>query len=190
MTAWIAVTSASAFYASWLIDAFMTDVSSTARNWAAPSAMSGLQLIPGPPPRWNGRGGHLLHGHDVQAESLACGRERTGGPPVDRTDRRRVLRARRAWRRAATFRRGANSVLRAREFDRHSRDAHRHARRGEHLEVPSGRADRALVWPPEQAGAFLDFVSADDLYPLWHVIVPRAAPLRGARAAVGRCRPG
>ncbi|MGY1691867.1 hypothetical protein [Geodermatophilus sp. SYSU D01105] len=65
---------------------------------------------------------------------------------------------------------------------------------GEHVELPSGRADRALVWTehrveawrrtgerpaaamvwtPEQAGAFLDFAGTDELYPLWHLIAFR-----------------
>ncbi len=65
---------------------------------------------------------------------------------------------------------------------------------GEHVELPSGRADRALVWTehrvetwrrtderpaaamvwtPEQAGAFLDFAGADELYPLWQLIAFR-----------------
>ncbi len=65
---------------------------------------------------------------------------------------------------------------------------------GEHVELPSGRADRALVWTehrveawqrtgqrpaasmvwtPEHAGAFLDFVADDELYALWHVIAFR-----------------
>jgi integrase len=65
---------------------------------------------------------------------------------------------------------------------------------GEHLELPSGRADRALVWTehrveewrrtgkrpaaamvwtPEQAGAFLDFADEEELYLLWHVIAFR-----------------
>jgi site-specific recombinase XerD len=65
---------------------------------------------------------------------------------------------------------------------------------GEHVELPSGRADRPLVWTehrveawqrtgqrpaasmvwtPEHAGAFLDFAAGDDLYALWHVIAFR-----------------
>jgi hypothetical protein len=65
---------------------------------------------------------------------------------------------------------------------------------GEHLELPAGRADRPLVWTehrveawrrngkrpaasmvwsPEQAGAFLDFVADDELYPLWHTVAFR-----------------
>src|SRR3712207_3418507 len=82
---------------------------------------------------------------------------------------------------------------------------------GEHVELPSGRADRALVWTahrveewrrtgqrpaatmvwtPEQAGAFLDQVAADDLYALWHLVAPRPPPVRGRRPAVDRCGPG
>jgi hypothetical protein len=81
----------------------------------------------------------------------------------------------------------------------------------EHLELPSGRADRALVWTehrvqewrrtgkrpaaamvrtPEQAGAFLDWRRrrrAVAALPCDHV--PRAASLRGARPAVVRRRP-
>ncbi len=30
-----------------------------------------------------------------------------------------------------------------------------------------------MVWTPEQAGAFLDFVADDDLYPVWHLIAFR-----------------
>jgi integrase len=65
---------------------------------------------------------------------------------------------------------------------------------GEHVEVPSGRADRALVWTehrveawrrtgkrpaaamvwtPDQAGAFLDAATADELYALWHLVAFR-----------------
>ena len=65
---------------------------------------------------------------------------------------------------------------------------------GEYVELPSGRADRALVWTehrveawrrtgkrpaaamvwtPEQAGAFLDFATDDELYALWHLIAFR-----------------
>ncbi|RZU31170.1 phage integrase family protein [Blastococcus saxobsidens] len=65
---------------------------------------------------------------------------------------------------------------------------------GEHVELSSGRAGRALVWTehrieewrrtgkrpaaamvwtPEQAGAFLDLVSGDELYPLWHLVAFR-----------------
>ena len=64
----------------------------------------------------------------------------------------------------------------------------------EHVELPSGRAERALVWTehrveawrrtgerptaamvwtPEQAGAFLDIVADDDLYACWHLIAFR-----------------
>ena len=65
---------------------------------------------------------------------------------------------------------------------------------GEHVELPSGRADRArvwtehrieewkrtgkrpaasMVWTPELAGAFLDFAADDELYALWHVVAFR-----------------
>ena len=65
---------------------------------------------------------------------------------------------------------------------------------GGHVELPSGRADRALVWTehrleawqrtgqrpaasmvwtPEHAGAFLVFAAGDGLYALWHVIAFR-----------------
>jgi integrase len=65
---------------------------------------------------------------------------------------------------------------------------------GEHVELPSGRADRPLVWTehrvqawrrtgerpaasmvwtPEHAGAFLDAASDDELYALWHLIAFR-----------------
>ena len=65
---------------------------------------------------------------------------------------------------------------------------------GEHVELPSGRADKPLVWTehrveawqrtgtrpsssmvwsPDQAGAFLDAVADDQLYALWHLIAFR-----------------
>jgi integrase len=65
---------------------------------------------------------------------------------------------------------------------------------GEHVELPSGRSNRALVWTehrieawrrtgerpaaamvwtPEQAGAFLDFAADDEQYALWHLIAFR-----------------
>jgi integrase len=71
----------------------------------------------------------------------------------------------------------------------------------EHVELASGRAPRGLlwtnarvtawrqtshrpsavmVWTPEQAGAFLDFVVDDRLYPLWQLIAHRG--LRRAEA--------
>jgi integrase len=65
---------------------------------------------------------------------------------------------------------------------------------GQHVEVSAGRAARALVWTehridawrrtgerpaaamvwsPDQAGAFLDFAADDELYALWHLIAFR-----------------
>jgi integrase len=65
---------------------------------------------------------------------------------------------------------------------------------GEHVELPSGRAGRArvwtehrieewrrtgkrpaaaMVWTPEQAGAFLDAAADDELYAIWHLVAFR-----------------
>ncbi|MEU4100106.1 hypothetical protein AB0F16_05710 [Streptomyces tanashiensis] len=45
MTAWIAVTSVSKSSTSWLMETFMTEVSSTIRNWAAPSTIRARQRL-------------------------------------------------------------------------------------------------------------------------------------------------
>jgi len=46
------------------------------------------------------------------------------------------------------------------------------------------RPSKVMVWTPDQAGAFLDFATADRLYPLWHLVAHRALR-RGEAVALG-----
>lgn len=137
---------------------------------------------------------------DVDLEALYAAMRQIGRPTEGRTSPlfRRLLEARTATPAArrplgdATIRRvhatamsALGSAVKRRKIA---------ANPGEHVELPSGRAERALVWTehrveawqrtgkrpaaamvwtPDQAGAFLDFAAADELYALWHLIAFR-----------------
>lgn len=47
------------------------------------------------------------------------------------------------------------------------------------------RPSKVMVWTPDQAGAFLDFATADRLYPLWHLV---AQLLPQLYVSIMRCR--
>ncbi len=135
------------------------------------------------------------HLEELYAAMRLIGRPETGRPP---TMLRRLLAVRgtgptsRRRLSAARIRR-VHGVVHAWLADRHRREmiprnpAH-------HIQLPSGRAPRALVWTdarverwqttgrkpspvmvwtPEQTGLFLDFAADDRHYPMWHLIAFR-----------------
>lgn len=158
--------------------------------------------------------GHLrlvdLRDHHVEklyATVVLIGRESPSSKPspllarlleVRRDDpaRRRPLSPTTLRRVHATLMSALNSAVKRRKL-RHNP--------AEHVELPKARRVRPLVWTaprvaawqrtgarpspvmvwtPRQAGAFLDFVSGDRLYPLWHLIAHRGLR-RGEAVALG-----